>query len=237
MSRELIRRREGKKPILIVISAFLIITFALIFPIAGLMIYYSTSEGVDFGGTTILEGEVTAKDGTNLSGATISIEGTGLSTTSNAQGSFRINRAPRGIWIVKVSLEGYKEETHKVLIHQDFIETVDFELEEGSGSRNFNDLWFFISLAIIMMLFSPFLFAGAYYATRRIRFAVVLVGSILGIFAMSPAFALSFIPSIFIMGAIGFFFGLSALIMTVTNRKAFSKSRVSPSQNQSNNIE
>ncbi|UCG68546.1 MAG: carboxypeptidase-like regulatory domain-containing protein [Thermoplasmata archaeon] len=223
--RELVKQKPSKNPILTVIGAFLIITFALEFPIAGLMIYYGSSDGVDFGGTMVLEGEITAEDGTNLSGATISIRGTDLSTTSNEQGNFSINNAPRGIWTIEVSLAGYMEEKHKVLLHQDFIESVDFQLEEGSGSKNSNDIWYFFSLAILAILFSPFVFAGAYYAFRRVRFAVVLVGSILGIITMSLAFAFSFIPSIFIMGAMGFLFSSSALVMTVINRKAFIKSR------------
>jgi hypothetical protein len=225
MARELLRQKESKKPVFVIIGVFLLITFTMEFPIAGMLVYYGTAEGVDFGGTLTLQGEVRADDGTGLSGARISIVGTDLSTISNAQGNYRIRNAPNGIWRIKATMTGYKEEAHKVLISEGFSDTVDFNLEEGSGSKESNDLWFFLSLAILIMIFSPFIIAGSFYSFKRKRFAVVLVGSILGIFTMSPALALSFMPSLLVMGAIGFILSSSALLMIIMNRKAFIESR------------
>ena len=225
MARGLIQQKESKKPIFVIIGVFLIITFAMEFPIAGMLVYYSSSEGLDFGGTLTLQGEVRAEDGTGLSGARISIIGTDLSTISDAQGNYRIDNAPSGIWRVKASVTGYKEEAHKVLIHPGFSDTVDFHLEEGSGNEESNDLWFFISLAILMILFSPFIFAGSFYSFKRKRFSVALVGAILGIFTMTPSLALGFMPSVLFMGATGFILSSSALIMKVMNRKTFKRSR------------
>lgn len=224
VARELIKQRESKKPGFIIIGAFLLITFVLVFPIAGMLIYYGSSEGLDFGGTLTIEGEVLTEDGDGLPGATISIIDTDLSAISDAEGNYLIRNAPNGIWRIKTSRAGYKEETHKVLLQEGFSERVDFHMEQGSGSEESNDLWFFFSLAILMMMFSPFIVAGSFYSFKRKRFSVVLVGSILGIFTMTPSFVLGFISSIFIIGTIGFILSSSALMMIILNRKAFIKS-------------
>lgn len=230
IARELIKQKESKKPIFAIIGVFLLITFVLEFPIAGMLVYYGSSDGLDFGGTLTLEGEVRAEDGSQLSGVTVSIIGTDLSAISDAEGNYRIRNAPNGIWRVKASITGYKEEEHRVLIHRDFNREVNFQLEEGSGIEESNDLWFFFSLAILMMMFSGFIIAGAFYSFKRKRFAVVLVGSILGVFTMTPPMALGFMPSILIMGIIGFILSSSALLMIVMNRKAFVETRHTSSQ-------
>ncbi len=220
-ARELMRRKEDKKPILILIGVFLLITFILAIPIASLFLYYSTSEGMDFGETIVLSGNIRDEDGTGISGARVSIAGTELSAISDAQGNYEIQSAPTGIWRIRVTLAGYKEEDHKVLVSKGFIDTIDFEMEEGEGKVESNELWFFISLAILILIFSCFVFFGAYYSFKRKRFAVVLVGAILGIFTMTPPMAMTFLPSIFAMGALGFILSLSALFMVIMNRKAF----------------
>ncbi len=225
VARELLKQRESKKPAFIIIGVFLIITFALEFPIAGMLVYYGSSESLDFGDTLTIQGEVLAEDGNGLSGATITIIGTDLSTTSDTEGNYIIQDAPNGIWRIKASRAGYKEEIHKVLLQEGFSDEMDFNMERGSGSEESNDLWFFFSLAILMMMFSPFIVAGSFYSFKRKRFSVVLVGSILGIFTMSPSLVLGFIPSIFILGALGFILSSSALLMIVLNRRAFIKSR------------
>lgn len=225
IARELIKQRESRKPAFIIIGIFLIITFILEFPIAGMFIYYASSEDLDFGGTLTIKGEVLTEDGDGLSGTTITIIGTDLSTITDAEGNYLIRNVPNGIWRIKASRAGYKEETHKVLLQRYFSDTVDFHMEQGSGSEESNDLWFFFSLAILMMMFSPFIVAGSFYSFKIKRFSVVLVGSILGIFTMSPSLALGFMPSILILGALGFILSLSALLMIVLNRRAFIKSR------------
>ncbi len=225
VARELIKQRESKKPVFIIIGIFLIITFALEFPIAGMLVYYGSSEDLDFGGTLTIQGEVITEDGDGLPGVMITIIGTDLSAISDSEGNYWIHNAPNGIWRIKASRAGYNEKTHKVLLQEGFSERVDFHLEQGSGSEESNDLWFFFSLAILMMMFSPFIFAGSFYSFKRKRFSVVLVGSILGIFTMTPSLVLGFISSIFIIGALGFILSLSALLMIILNRKAFIKSK------------
>lgn len=190
-----------------------------------MFVYYASSEDLDFGGTLTIKGEVLTEDGDGLPGTTITIIGTDLSTITDAEGNYLIRNVPNGIWRIKASRAGYKEETHKVLLQRYFSDTVDFHMEQGSGSEESNDLWFFFSLAILMMMFSPFIVAGSFYSFKRKRFSVVLVGSILGIFTMSPSLVLGFMPSIFIMGAMGFILSSSALLMIVLNRRAFIKSR------------
>ncbi|UCE37949.1 MAG: carboxypeptidase-like regulatory domain-containing protein [Thermoplasmata archaeon] len=220
-AREHLRSKKGRNPVFVIIGVFLIIIFALEIPIAGLFFYYGSTDGLDFGGNITLSGNVQGEDGTNLSGATISIIGTNLTTTSDEKGKYTLENAPRGIWSVRVFHVGYKEETRRILIQQGFIDSLDFKLEEGVGNRKQNDLWYFFSLAILMLLFSPFVVAGSYYAFKRRRFAVVLVGAILGILTMTPSFVFEFSLLVFILGSLGFILSISALMMIVMNRRAF----------------
>lgn len=230
LRRDLFRQRESKKPIFALIGVFLLITFSLEFPIAIMLAYYGSSDGLDFGGTFTLEGEIKGEDGNGLSGVRVDIVGTDLSAISDSEGNYRIQNAPNGIWKIKISRAGYTEEEHRVLIIEGFIETADFQLKEGTGSMEFNDVWFFYSLTIVIILFSGFIIAGSYYSFKRKRFGVVLVGSILGIFTMTPVLVLGFIRPMFIMGMIGFVFSSSALLITIMNRKLFIPSSPKPTQ-------
>jgi lipopolysaccharide export LptBFGC system permease protein LptF len=166
-----------------------------------------------------------------MSGVRITILNTGLSTFSDSQGNYEIRNAPRGIWRIRTSLTDHKQETHKLIIHESFSSDIDedffweynFQIQEGGGEVEHNELWIFFSLAIIMMIFSLFVIAGAFLAFKQKRFAVVLVGGILGVFTMTPALLFPYIPSIFIMGAIGFMLSTFAMITTITNRKEFAE--------------
>lgn len=224
MAKELIRKGESKKPIFIIIGVFLITTAALVLPMAGMMAYYSFSDGVAFGGTFTLQGKVIAEDDTNLSEVRISILGTGLFSISDENGTYIIPNAPEGIWRIKASLGGYKEEVHRVLLLRTFSDTVDFSLERGNGENDVNDLWYFVSLAVVLVMFSPFVIAASMYSFKGKRFSVVFVGAILGMFTMAPGLVMWFSPTIFIMGSVGFILSSSALLMIVANRKAFIKS-------------
>jgi hypothetical protein len=221
VARELMTPKRKRNQAFALIGIFLLIIFALEFPIAGLLMYYGSAEEVDFGDTLTLTGEVQAEDGSSIVGATIMILGTDLSTTSDSDGEYAIHNAPSGIWHVLVSHSGYKEEEHKVLLERGFSDTLNFELEEGSGKIEENDLWFFFSLAILMLVFSSFVFAGSYYSFKNRRFAVVLVGSVMGIFTMTPPFVFGFTSPVFALGTVGMILSLSALMIAIVNRKSF----------------
>ncbi len=218
---------NGKKPIFTIIGIFLIVTFAIEFPIAAMLVYYGSSESVDFGDTLTLQGTIITEDDAILSGVRVSIVGTNLSSLSDIRGNYRIPNAPTGIWRIRAATDGYKEETHKVLIHRTFTERMDFvmeEVEQEDRTNEFNDLWFFYTLAVVMMIFSSFIIAGGFYSFKRMRFSVVLVGAILGMFTMGPPVVLWAIPPISIMGASGFLLSTYALLLVVKNRKAFIES-------------
>jgi hypothetical protein len=225
LARNLIKPKDDKKPILALISVLLIVTAALAYPLAGMFIFYGSSEDVDFGGTFNLEGRIVTKNGTGISGVLVEIMGTRSSTISDSEGYYEIPDAPNGIKKIKLSVSGYKNETNTILLHPDFGTQVDFQMEEGTGSLEFNNLWFFFTISILMVMFSIFIMYGAYFAVKRKRFAVVLVGSILGIFIMTPSLIFTFMPSVFAIGALGFILSTTAMIMTVTNRKVFLKTQ------------
>jgi hypothetical protein len=253
LARDILSPKPNKKPIILLIGVLLLITASLEFPLAGMFIFYGTAEDFDFGETMDIEGKIISENGTNMSGVRVTILNTGLTTLSDSQGNYEIRNAPQGIWRIRTSLTGYKQETHKLILQEsygtdsdgDLILEYNFQMQEGSGEVEHNELWLFFSLAIIMMMFSLFILAGAFLAFKQRRFAVVLVGAILGMFTMTPPLLFAFIPSIFAMGVIGFLLSSSALITTISNRKEFAETKHSeeeevkeePMQNQGNQPE
>jgi hypothetical protein len=231
LAKDILSPKPNKKPIILLIGVLLLITASLEFPLAGMFIFYGTAEDLDFGDTMDIEGKIVSENGTNLSGVRVTILNTGLTTISDSQGNYEIRNAPQGIWRIRTSLPGYKQETHKLLLQESFGTDTDedlileynFQIQEGSGEVEHNELWLFFTLAIIMLLFSIFILAGAFLAFKQRRFAVVLVGGILGMFTMTPPLLFAFIPSIFAMGIIGFLLSSFAMFTTITNRKEFAE--------------
>ena len=228
LAKDLIRPKDDRSSVLSLISVLLIISAALVYPLAGMFIYYGTAENVDFEGTSTLEGRIVNKTGDGISGVLVEIVGTRFSTHSDSSGNYEIRNAPNGIKKIKLTVSGYKEETNILLLHPDFGSQVDFQMEKGSGNLEFNNLWFFFTISVLMIMFSIFTLYGAYFANKKKRFAVVLVGGILGMFVMAPSLLFTFIPSIFILGVLGFILSCSATIMTITNRKLFVKTELGP---------
>jgi hypothetical protein len=220
-ARDITYSETKKKSIFAIIGALLIITATLQFPIAGLLAYSSTIEGVEFGGTLDLQGTITDSHGMNLSGVRISIIGTSLTTVSDEEGQYTIFGAPNGIWRIEAQRDGYRGETRRVIVHELLFNEVNFELETGSGNTEVNELWFFITLSILTLMFSIFVIAGAWYSFKGQRFTFVLVGAILGLFTMSAGLAFWFLPIVFFLAIIGFFTSMCALLLTVWHRKDF----------------
>jgi len=81
--------------------------------------------------TGILSGQVLdLKTGESLPGVNISIEGTGLTTVSDARGGYLITNIPPGTYDIKASLVGYVEAINTgVVIIQDQTTSLDFGLE------------------------------------------------------------------------------------------------------------
>ncbi len=77
----------------------------------------------------------TVKDGTDnaLEGATVTIEGTGLSTTTGSDGSYSISDVEEGTYNITASKSGYSSQTETVTVDSDTI--VDFVLEEEAETE------------------------------------------------------------------------------------------------------
>jgi hypothetical protein len=222
LARNLIKPKEDRKPILSLISVLLIITAALVYPMAGMYIFYGASEDVDFEGTFTMQGQVINNTEDGISGVFVEIEGTQYNTYTDSTGRYTIRNVPNGIRKVRLSADGYKEETNTLLLHPDFGSEIDFQMEKGNGTLEFNNLWFFFTISVLMVLFSIFTLYGAYFASKQKRFAVVLVGGVMGLLIMAPSLLFTFIPAVFTMGIFGSILGTTATIMAITNRKAFS---------------
>jgi hypothetical protein len=223
LAKKLIRSRDEKSPALSIISVLLIVSAALAYPMAGMFIYYGSAEDLDLEGNFDMEGRIVNSTGDGISGVHVEIVGTGFNAISGPTGHYEIQNVPNGIKKVRLSVPGYKNETNILLLHPDFGTTVDFQMEKGSGELEFNNIWFFFTIAILMIMFSILVIYGSYYANKKKRFAVVLVGGTLGVLVMAPSLLFTFLPSIFIMGVIGFILSCSATIMTITNRRFFMK--------------
>lgn len=79
--------------------------------------------------TYTVSGTVTDAGGTALEGATVVIEGTGLSAVTGSDGSYAIADVEEGTYDITASKEGYVSQTKTVTVNSDV--TVDFVLEEA----------------------------------------------------------------------------------------------------------
>ena len=82
--------------------------------IVGLVLTLAAPLSAQGGGT--LRGSVTDSSGTPLPSASITIEGTGLRTTSGAQGAYEIRGVPAGTRVVRVRLIGFQAVSTSVTV-------------------------------------------------------------------------------------------------------------------------
>jgi subtilisin len=83
--------------------------------------------------TWTVSGTVTDGVGNALQGATVTIEGTGLSTTTGTDGSYSISNVEESIYNISASKSGYSSETINVNVDKDT--TVDFVLKEEAETE------------------------------------------------------------------------------------------------------
>jgi hypothetical protein len=83
--------------------------------------------------TGTLAGTVSdASTGDGIGGATVSVDGTDLSETTEPDGSYTI-QLPEGSHSVTASAEGYQSQTREATVTADITTTVDFELQADEG--------------------------------------------------------------------------------------------------------
>ena len=77
--------------------------------------------------TGTIAGKVTESDGTEaISGASVVVEGTSLSTTTAADGTYSIADVPTGDRSVTASASGFESQTKPATVNEDQTTTVDF---------------------------------------------------------------------------------------------------------------
>ena len=82
-----------------------------------------------------IRGRVTGGQGGDaLIGATVLVQGTGLSAPVDAAGRYEIRSVPAGRYVVKASFVGYREETRPVTVSDNQALTLDFALQEQAQS-------------------------------------------------------------------------------------------------------
>lgn len=70
------------------------------------------------------------KAGEALIGATVLVQGTGLSAPVDAAGRYEIRDVPAGRYAVRASFVGYREEVRQVVLHDNEVLALDFALQE-----------------------------------------------------------------------------------------------------------
>ena len=92
--------------------------------------------------TGTIAGTVTDADsGAGIEGATVTVEGTGLSTTTGSDGAYSIGDVPEGTHDMTASADGYGSATQSVTVTEDETTTADFalaveEVVEGTVTVN-----------------------------------------------------------------------------------------------------
>ena len=152
-----------------------------------------------------IEGIVRSNTGTPLQYVKVSIVDKQLFTTTDARGKFILLDVPPGKQEIMVEKEGYTTIIHKAFITPSgswleqfrdydpdaYEKEFEFELTPGEGTKrtgSFPQFALFscilFACAMVAVVFSIVALIGAYFAFKRRKFAITMIGAILGIFSL-----------------------------------------------------
>src|ERR1700733_10203044 len=87
--------------------------------------------------TSLLRGTVTVTgSGLPVIGARIKVMGTKLGAISSATGEYRIKAIPVGHYVVRITSQGYTEQTNEILVESAHQAVLDFALQEWRGKAD-----------------------------------------------------------------------------------------------------
>ena len=93
------------------------------------MAVYFCFVGISYGQGGTIQGTIKMADGTPLPGATVSIEGTTTSTTTDRNGAYSLSGITRGMVMLIVTLDGFKQAKKEVVVSPAMTIVIDIDLE------------------------------------------------------------------------------------------------------------
>jgi hypothetical protein len=203
------RKPRSSKPtiagVLLLIQAIMSV-IAVVFLIGAGMFLGNPGDGfMFFGGeeTADITGSVISfDDGLAVENATITIVGTDLTTTTNAQGEYLIYNAPVGNQKIQVEKEGYNTMIRKVFIEPS---NLNMEIDPNDLSKNDEDFiltngddviedgeyppWDLIRnlvlvCGVVLVILTILVILGAYASFKRENFRLAIVGAVAGILTL-----------------------------------------------------
>ncbi len=144
-------------------------------------------------------GNVEALNGTPIEGASVSIAGTNVATTTDDEGNYILYNVPVGDQTVRVAKEGFTTINHRLTVIGDPFNFDDpnqrlyenFVLAPGTGEVTtgnwFNeDIFDLVNVVlictVIVTIASVITLLSAFYAFKRRNLMVVVIGCVAGIF-------------------------------------------------------
>jgi hypothetical protein len=188
--------------VLLLIQAIMSI-IAVVFIIGAGMFLGNPADGfMFFGGedTADITGSVISfEDGLAVENATVTIVGTDLTTTTNANGDYLIYNVPVGNQKIQVEKEGYDTIIRKV-----FIEPGDMDMQIDTNGRSDDEMDFTLTTGddviedgeyppwdlirnlvlvcgVILVILTILVILGAYASFKRENFRLAIIGTIAGI--------------------------------------------------------
>ncbi|KYK21280.1 hypothetical protein AYK24_09330 [Thermoplasmatales archaeon SG8-52-4] len=180
------RTKMPKIAAILLVSIFIIGTTTAIFSETFII---STSDiGSGLGLTGSIEIKITDIENNSLENTSIYFDG--QTKFTNNKGILSHDKVELGIITLEISLEGYKDKTHEILVTPFITAKNTIKLEEGSGESEKIEVDT-IGCSFILIIFSVFALIAFLACIKRQHFDVAVAGSILSIFSFGIFFVCS----------------------------------------------
>jgi len=204
--------KHSWKPV--VAGILLIVIFLLGTVMAGALLF-SLDAMTDTGMASTYTGTVSDEDGIALSGVTVTVEETGVTTATDSSGDFEFTNITGGKHTLVFTMSGYKTlEAEVFVLPWDItLPAQDFTMEQGTGTTSQRGLMLTVldlapALAAGILALSLVALVGGILALLRKHFVIAVVGAVCGIIA--GFFSIVGIP-----------LGIIALVLLLISREEF----------------
>ena len=223
------KRKRSMKPG--IAGALLILTAVLGLILGGMMVgggflFDNIEDGSEFWGIPDngdIKGRITYLNGHGVENATVTVVGEGISTVTDEDGNYILYNVPNGEQELKVEKEDYNTYIKKIIVTPgeagwdggndefDYEETYNLEITKGTQVVKHDETpsrgiisGFIYSCGAIFIIFSVLALLGGFFALKRKKFKLAVVGAGLGIFT-----------------GFGALFALIALVLILVSKEEF----------------
>jgi hypothetical protein len=121
------------------------------YPLLGDMYKRFTTRAADEPGTGTVVGQVTDENGKPIAGATVTVEGTGITATTNETGWYMLEEVPEGDHTLVIEHQDYETQEQDVTVSEGETETADTQLLPPPSDEGGAWTWIIIVIVIVLI--------------------------------------------------------------------------------------